>query len=176
MQAAAEAWNKHSNDAKPVVATTRNPTILFTTESREVVEAQKQFILANHSSPFYQQYNLSFDFVVNHHDVTPDTGYLPHAVVVVAEEDDDSFTADDAMLSAVSSFQLQLLARTSVGNCCSHFHHLLNDFLMEGCGAAHANQFMCLQESDDPLLHVCCAWHKECKRAKALQKLSPNKE
>lgn len=159
MQAAAEVWNKHLINATQT--TPRNPTVIFTSESRQAVAAQRQFI-TNSSRLFYQQHNVSFDFVVNSHDVTPDTGYLPDVAEV-------TFSADDAMLSAVSSFQLQLMARTSVGNCCSHFHHLLNDFLIEGCGAAHENQFMCLQESSDPLLHVCCAWHSECKRAKALQ-------
>jgi len=46
---------------------------------------------------------------------------------------------------------------------------MLNDFLAEGCGAARENFFMCLQEYDhDPLLRVCCGWHKECRAKKEL--------
>ena len=74
--------------------------------------------------------------------------------------------ADEVMVSALSSFKAQLLPRVSIGNCCSNFHVLLNDFLSEGCGAARDNTFVCLQEYDDPLLRVCCGWHPECKEEK----------
>jgi len=49
-----------------------------------------------------------------------------------------------------------------MGNCCSNFHAMLSDFLSEGCGAASDNTFMCLQEFDDPMVRVCCGWHKDC--------------
>lgn len=163
MQAAAEVWYQHLNATG--TAAGDPPMVLFTTESRQAVAEQQQFV-AN-SSQWYMQHNLSFDFVVNDHDVTPDTGYLPHVAVASETGTPLLFTADEAMLSAVSSFQLQLMARTTVGNCCSHFHHLLNDFLIDGCGAANDNQFMCLQESSDPALQVCCAWHNDCKKSKA---------
>jgi hypothetical protein len=67
------------------------------------------------------------------------------------------------MLSAVSSLMLQLYPRISIGNCCSNFHTLLNDFLSDGCGAASDNTFVCLQEYKDPRLRVCCGWFKDCK-------------
>ena len=74
---------------------------------------------------------------------------------------------DANMLSSMSSLKAQLLPRLSIGNCCSNFHIMLNDFLFEGCGAASENTFMCLQEYDgDPLLQVCCAWHKDCRAKK----------
>jgi hypothetical protein len=66
------------------------------------------------------------------------------------------------MLSAISSLKAQLLPRITIGNCCSNFHTLLNDFLSEGCGAASDNTFLCLQENEDPILRVCCGWHKKC--------------
>lgn len=74
--------------------------------------------------------------------------------------------ADEIMLSAVSSLKAQLLPRISIGNCCSNFHAMLNDFLSEDCGAASSNEFLCLQEYEDPRLKVCCGWHHECKRRK----------
>lgn len=43
---------------------------------------------------------------------------------------------------------------------------MLNDFLMDGCGAASDNTFMCLQEYEDPSLRVCCGWHHSCKAKK----------
>jgi hypothetical protein len=70
------------------------------------------------------------------------------------------------MLSAMSSLKAQLLPRITIGNCCSNFHALLNDFLSEGCGAASENRFLCLQEYEDPALRVCCGWHKQCIAAK----------
>jgi hypothetical protein len=72
------------------------------------------------------------------------------------------------MISALSSLKAQLLPRVSIGNCCSNFHVLLNDFLSEGCGAASTNTFRCIQESDDPLLVICCGWHHDCKNNKKL--------
>lgn len=142
MEATTEVWTKHLN------ASTANPSVVFTTESQSIVREQQSYVAAQSDMPFH--------FVTNTHDVTPDTGYL-----VAASQ---NVSADDAMISSLSSFQAQLWARATVGNCCSHFHHLLNDFLMEGCGAASTNTYMCLQESDNPMLRVCCAWHKDCKR------------
>jgi hypothetical protein len=66
------------------------------------------------------------------------------------------------MISALSSLKAQLLPRVTIGNCCSNFHILLNDFLMEGCGVASTNTFYCMQETDDPLLVVCCGWQHDC--------------
>ena len=48
---------------------------------------------------------------------------------------------DANMLSSMSSLKAQLLPRLSIGNCCSNFHTLLSDFLVEGCGAASENTF-----------------------------------
>jgi hypothetical protein len=81
--------------------------------------------------------------------------------------------ADELMLSAVSSLKAQLLPRISIGDCCSNFHILFNDFLTEGCGAASNNSFFCLNEHPDPLLRVCCGWHRGCteEKKKLLEKL-----
>jgi len=73
---------------------------------------------------------------------------------------------DSNMLSSMSSLKAQLMPRLSIGNCCSNFHAMLNNFPSEGCGAANENTFTCLQEYHDPLLRVCCGWHKECLRNK----------
>jgi hypothetical protein len=74
--------------------------------------------------------------------------------------------ADAIMISALSSLKAQLLPRLSIGNCCSNFHILLNDFLSEGCGAASINTFQCIQETEDPLLVACCGWHHDCHERK----------
>ena len=140
MNATHEVWAKYQDPS------VKNPNIVFTTEAQSVVKEQQAYVSHEQSLPFR--------FITNAHDITPDTGYLVNS----------NITADDAMLSSLSSFQAQLLARTTIGNCCSNFHHMLNDFLMEGCGAASTNSFMCLQESDNPMLRICCAWHRNCKR------------
>lgn len=82
--------------------------------------------------------------------------------MTIATVDVTTNDADAIMISALSSLKAQLLPRLSIGNCCSNFHILLNDFLSEGCGAASTNTFQCIQESEDPLLVVCCGWHHDC--------------
>jgi hypothetical protein len=77
-----------------------------------------------------------------------------------------NMTADEIMLSAVSSLKFQLLPRMTLGNCCSNFHVLLADLLAVGCGAAQENTFRCMQENEDPRLRICCGWQGWCKDAK----------
>jgi hypothetical protein len=91
-----------------------------------------------------------------------------HSVAGAAQD------ADSFMLSAMSAIKLQLLPRISIGNCCSDFGRMLNDYLSEGCGAASDNDFLCLQEYHDPTLRVCCSWHHACieERKAAVQRLA----
>eukprot|EP00980_Cylindrotheca_fusiformis_P030159 scaffold24489_cov147-Cylindrotheca_fusiformis.AAC.2 len=86
------------------------PLVLFTTESREMVNAQRNFSKTS-----------NVEFVVNSHDVIPNTGLISEVV------HEGRFSADDSMLSAISSFSFQLKARVSVLNCCSNFHMLLRE-------------------------------------------------
>jgi hypothetical protein len=83
-------------------------------------------------------------------------------------------SADEAMLSAMSSLQLQLAARVSIGNCCSNFHRMLQDYLSEGCGAASDSYFHCLQEDDDPEHRVCCFKSKSCIETRQRQMMEQN--
>jgi hypothetical protein len=112
------------------------------------------------------QSSLPYKFHVlsNERDVTPNTGF----VLSATDKQNATFTADEALLSAMSSLKLQLLARVTVGNCCSNFHVLLADFLAGGCGSANINAFHCLQEHDDPNFRVCCGWFKNCVEEKKL--------
>lgn len=79
---------------------------------------------------------------------------------------------DANMLSSMSSLKAQLLPRLSIGNCCSNFHTLLSDLLVEGCGAASENTFLCLNENPNPLLRICCGWHMDCKAEKEASRQS----
>jgi len=154
MEAAAEAWSRHQNSSDWIHSDGGiHPTIVFTTESRAIVSAQQSYVKSAADSDL-----VDFRFLTNPFDVTPDTGFFADA------SRSGNLTADEAMVSSLSSLQTQLLARTTVGNCCSHYHHLLNDFLSEGCGATEENDYMCLQESSNPELRVCCAWHSDCNR------------
>ena len=117
-------------------------SILFTSEASEMVQAQRE-------------YRSNRTFVTNTRDITPDTGFLSKSKI----------DTDEAMLSAMASLQLQLHGHVTVGNCCSNFHVLLADLLMEGCGVE--NTFLCLQENEDMALRICCGWQAECKAARA---------
>lgn len=135
-----------------------DPTIIFTSESREMVREQTNFVgnvSAQRTLPH------SFRIVHNTEDVTPDSGF-----VASVSSSNPTFTADDSMMSAITSVSFQLLPRLTLGNCCSNFHVLLADLLAGGCGAARENDFLCMQENADPSVRICCAWHKDCHRQK----------
>jgi hypothetical protein len=48
----------------------------------------------------------------------------------------NNVTADDVMVSAMSTLQLQLGSSVVRANCCSRFHRLMGDFLSVGGGAS----------------------------------------
>jgi len=102
-----------------------------------------------------------FRVVTNKRDITPDTGFITRR---------DSFSRDDQMLSAVSTLKFQLTSRMSIGNCCSHFHVLLQNLLAGGCSAARSGDhiFHCMQDNEHPALRICCTWDQECQREKQL--------
>lgn len=133
-----------------------NAHIVLTTEAESIFRDKAKF----ESDP-QQRKSVPFDyqFVTNDEDVRQGTGLPANFGKHVK-----NVTADDIMLSAVSSIQTQLMARFTVGNCCSNFHLLLFDFLRDGCGAARDNDAQCLQENKDPEFRVCCQWSKtdEC--------------
>ena len=149
MQAAQWVWNDLTQRPSTGAAT---PSLLFTTESINMVQQQ-----VNYTAAAYQS---MFRIVSNTHDVTPDTGFITNAAAVT------SYTADMSQLSAITSLQFQLLARITLGNCCSNFHTLLNDLLLAGCGAAPSSQFVCFQELENPHWRLCCGWVKDCQATK----------
>ena len=127
--------------------------IVITTEARDVMHELKSMIQKN-----VTHLHIPFDaqFVTNRRDVLQDSGYL--------YKQQSAYTQQDAMLSAISSLQLQMATRLTVGNCCSNFHLLLADFLSEGCGMAARNTFVCLQDHPISEFRMCCQWDKseEC--------------
>jgi hypothetical protein len=159
MQATSDLWARHLNESSAnSKEKSAGPTVLFTTESKDILHDQQDFVS---NSTRQAQFLFPFRFVTNTKDVIPNTGKLrPRAARKAGT------TADGAMLSAMSSLQAQMVARLSIGNCCSNFHALLSDYLMEGCGSASDNTFQCLQEHENPVLRICCVWQHDCKEAK----------
>jgi len=148
MEAATKLWERHG----PVSSNQNLTSVIVTTESLSVLNEQQEYA-ANFSK---RHVDLPFRFILNRRDVAQDTGFV--------KKIRSTTTADEAMLSALSSFQVQLYTRVTVGNCCSNFHLLLGDLLVEGCGASHEHYLQCLQDHEDPEFRMCCAWDKseEC--------------
>jgi hypothetical protein len=68
MQVASIEWAKHQN----ATGAKADPTVVFTTESKDMVKEQQAFVTENGelNHPF------KFDFVTNTQDVIPDTGFM----------------------------------------------------------------------------------------------------
>jgi hypothetical protein len=145
------AFDQYVRSLQSLWTLTPSTSIVVTTESRQVIDNLNRFI-------DHQGNKTAFParFVTNKHDILQDSGYLHH-------QHGREYTAQDAMLSAISSLKLQMATRRTVGNCCSNFHLLLADLLSEGCGLAH-EQFICMQDHPDPEFRICCQWDKssEC--------------
>ena len=150
---------------KKLGATHNTTNIILTTESQSVMDEMRNF-----DADLKQTVPFSYRFITNEQDVMQGTG-------LAKSFESGNITADDVMLSSVAALKLQLMARYTVGNCCSNFHILLFDFLRDGCGSSQATvATTCLQEMEEPEFRVCCSWDKseECraKRQEADKQLS----
>eukprot|EP00548_Thalassiothrix_antarctica_P000152 CAMPEP_0194143908 /NCGR_PEP_ID=MMETSP0152-20130528/13007_1 /TAXON_ID=1049557 /ORGANISM="Thalassiothrix antarctica, Strain L6-D1" /LENGTH=173 /DNA_ID=CAMNT_0038843517 /DNA_START=335 /DNA_END=852 /DNA_ORIENTATION=- len=149
-------------------------SIVLTTESQSVLRDKEDFF--NNSDPNLIKSILPFeyDFVTNEdHDVMQETGHPKEHFDSYTKKEKEDITSDHIMLSMISSLKLQLMAKYTIGNCCSNFHLLLFHFLQSGCGAAQDNVGQCLQENEDAEFRLCCAWGKseECTaKAAAVEK------
>lgn len=121
-------------------------------------------ILTTESRSILQEYDTSkssfgdLTFIRNLGDVAQDTGFLQERDLQL------NITADEAMLSAMSSLRMQLNSRVALGNCCSNFHLLLSDLVAAGCtedaSFGQLATFHCLQDHPNPNYHLCCSWDK----------------
>lgn len=192
MQVTSSLWQKHLNFTTGGTNTNKNyPTVVFTTESTSMVKEQEAFVSNRSRTKFPFEFNfvtntkdvtpdsgfmkdigtfeeIWSDLLFCKNWLTPTCSCTCLSMILLSFFSNSVYNknivsdADSIMLSAISSLKAQLLPRMSIGNCCSNFHTLLNDFLSEGCGAASSNIFLCLQEYEDPRLRVCCGWHKKC--------------
>ena len=132
--------------------------IVVTSESREIQRQHRHYASAveRNSNPALAHPR----FIWNHRDVLQDTGYLEEVLVSSGDSANNAFnaTADEMMLSALSSLRAQLQTGVALGNCCSNFHLVLKDLLDVGCGATETSHFQCLQDHKDPAYHICCSW------------------
>lgn len=143
LQAAEESWQTMN------VSSDQEPFIVITTESKKIKEEMESLRRTNAT-------DFAPTLVVNHLDITQDTGYFEP----LSNDNTTGDHTDGAILSAMSSLKLQLLPRLTLGNCCSSFHLMLKDILSEGCGAHHDHVFQCLQGHANPKFRTCCSWDK----------------
>jgi hypothetical protein len=84
-----EMWEKHLNrtsngtwmllnndDNDRDLLQKQHPTVIFTTEATSMVEEQNAFVTENQTVSKYPYFN--FQFITNHHDVTPNSGFMRH--------------------------------------------------------------------------------------------------
>ena len=152
----------------------RNLSLKNKTKSRQIAEEEmRNIILTSESKEMLQarhrynaDENFPFTLIANDKDVAQGTGNPRE----YNKMNSRNITADDIMLSTMSSLNMQLMAAHTVGNCCSNFHKLMMEFLSRGCGAAPRNKFECLQENKNPEFRLCCQWssNQECKDKRTL--------
>lgn len=176
MAAVESVWTDVHNDGSGVNNIPTNRTtisVVVTTESKQIQQEQQEYakwMFDSQNFSFPQLRNSLFRprFVLNHQDVTQDTGYLKEVFTLGAHGTNSTMKhpnlqlqADEIMLSTLSSLQMQLQTSLTVGNCCSNFHLLLKDLLAAGCGSSpHGNYFQCLQDHKTKEYQICCSWDK----------------
>ena len=167
MRVVVQQWNRYKVALTQAMkdASLDKVSIVLTTESASVLE-EKDAFMAN-TSLVKKIVPFPFEFVINEFDIQQDSGNpkfnIPeHNLDMELEENN----ADQVMLSMISSLQLQLLTRYTIGNCCSNFHRLLFEMLDGGCGAAYQISLECLQENENPEFRICCVWDNspECQK------------
>ena len=70
MEVVNHMWRKHMN-VSGVIA---DPTIVFTTESKKMVEEQVQF--ASSVAGMNDKFPFKYEFVTNSKDILPDSGFM----------------------------------------------------------------------------------------------------
>jgi hypothetical protein len=151
MQVVTQLW-RHNNFGNQT-----RLDVLLTSESKTILEEQQSFLknttLRESTAPF------PFRIMTNEADANP----IEAAWYRPTSSPSSNNTMDQNMIEALSSIQVQLLAKYTIGNCCSNFHHLLFDFLNAGCGkvpvlthGGGGGGAECLQANENPEFQLCC--------------------
>ena len=78
-----EMWEKHLNRTTEWTSAMNpqqhdqlqwEPAVIFTTEATSMIEEQKVYVNESRIDARYPQYH--FQYMTNHHDVTPDSGFI----------------------------------------------------------------------------------------------------
>jgi hypothetical protein len=150
-------WNGTSSEEK-------NVNIILTSESADVLSSSAQYS-KNKSFPF--------SIIKNDRDTMQGTGFSKR----FSSKGGDHVTADGVMLSSIIVLKMQMMAKHTVGNCCSNFHKLMADYVINGCGVVDGGTFECLQENPDLKFRLCCRWSNggECAQKKKQGTYNSNK-
>jgi hypothetical protein len=160
MKVVTQIWKRNIFNQTETRTTTRPIlNVLLTSESQSVFDEQQKFVknqtLRDTITPF------PLRFITNDGDVNHIKKFW-HVPV-------NNSTADQSVVAALSSLQAQLVAKYTVGNCCSNFHNVLFDLLRGGCGFFPddgSGKAECLQNNENPEFQVCCSPKKtsQCAR------------
>ena len=137
-----------------------NLTVLITTESTDILEQERAWVNSK-MRPSWQR--IGMHFVHNSFDVTQDTG-------LIRSVSPNHSSADEVMLSSLSSLRAQLSHRVVLGNCCSNFHRLIQMLVNNGCASDWNAEFVCLQDHPNEAYRLCCAWDKSDKCTARIEK------
>mmetsp|Transcript_16444 Transcript_16444/g.31161 ORF Transcript_16444/g.31161 Transcript_16444/m.31161 type:complete len:711 (+) Transcript_16444:80-2212(+) len=139
--------------------------VLITSELPNIMELARNFSANNlylKKLPFHPIW------ITNTNDVHQGNGSTKRPILT------GGATADDIILSILSSFKLQMNAATTIGNCCSNFHQTLFHLLRGGCGLHIENKGQCLQYRNESMYQLCCdvKYDKSCpeKRLERIRK------
>lgn len=180
MRVLTQIWNRNKDSITQKMKELQvdKLNIILTTESEAVIH-EKDAFMANET--LRNKVPFPFRFITNDYDVQQDNGN-PHQNL------EDAFDylglshtakpvdADEVMLSMMSSLKAQMMARYSIGNCCSNFHRILFELIDGGCGAAYQSEPECLQTNENPEFRICCVWDnsEECKAKGVGERISLN--
>ena len=153
MELARETWRRQ-------IPNETRPNLIITSESQSIFDQLQSEIIDNPT----QRQKYPFQFIVNTQDIHPGSGRF--------RSNGRNVTADDGMISAMSTLQLQLNSGIVRGNCCSKFHSIIGNFIEVGGGGGssgaaqeHPPDFQCLNDPKyDPRYRICCWQSSGCKR------------
>lgn len=120
-------------------------TVILTTESKDILNSRLRYSPKNESFPY--------EWIVNEEDVGQGSGN-PNTFTQTNGE--NSFDADDVMISSMVSLQMQLYSDALIVNTCSNFHALIQTLVGAGCGRVSYVESM--KDNDNPDFRLKCAW------------------
>jgi len=119
--------------------------VLITSEMKDIMDQAHAF---SNNAKYMSKFPFTPRWITNTNDIRQGSGY---GNFFVENEKDDITT------SILSSFKLQMNARSTIGNCCSNFHQIIMQLLQGGCGVENDNKGQCLQSRNESMYQLCCS-------------------